>query len=379
MKKDKKLEETQELDARAIRAASSKNVKPRNTTPNKTSSNNSKTNSNKAKKPAASVQKKKAPAAQSRSQKKPAAAQKKSVKTSSAPAKTQQSAQSNKIRRFPKEEVQKQSSGKRSPAKKSRTIRKVKGIVAFSLCCIVVLAALVAFGISQLFKIKTITVNYDLNKTVQSEKVKRKYTDEQILNAAGVAEGDNLLLTKYAKAEKITKSVGKQLPFLSVVSVEGEGMSRLILNVKQIKPQYAFIFGDTYILTDDSLNVIDYTRDEKTAKQYSVVKYAEISSYETGQKIELSEGSEKSEAMVSLADAIKSAELKKITYISLKNPDDLYMMYDSRILIHVGNRKNITEKLRLAQRSLEDEDKNSANQKGELNLTIEKKAYFTPE
>ncbi|MBQ7654231.1 MAG: hypothetical protein IJS17_04090 [Clostridia bacterium] len=245
--------------------------------------------------------------------------------------------------------------------------------------CIIVVALLAIFAVSQLFKIKTVTVNYDLNKTSQSENVKRKYTDEQIITAAGVGEGNNLLLAKYAKADDIMQSVSKQLPFLKVVSVDSKGMSELIVSVKQIKPSYAFMFGETYILTDDSMNVIDHTQDKETALQYCVVRYADISSHETGQKLTLSERSNEQTTVESVFSAIKAAELKNITYISLKNLDDLYMTYDNRILVHVGNRNNLVEKLKLAQRSLADEDKNSLQQKGELNLTVEKKAYFTPQ
>lgn len=379
MGKDKNLEETQELDVKTIRNASSKNVKSK-----KTASKSEHSKGGSVRKPSSASQKKKPLSPQNKKpsssqKKKTASSQKNSVKTAYAPHKSTAGGDSNKVRRFPKEELQKQSSGKRSSAKRKKTIRKIKGIAVFALVCIIVAAFLGVFAVSQLFKIKTIKINYDLNKTSQSENVKRKYTDEQILGAADIEEGDNLLLVKYSKAGKISQSVSKQLPFLNVVSVESEGMSQLVLSVKQIRPAYAFIYGESYVLTDDSLNVIDRTQDKKQAEKYAIVRYANITSDETGSKLVFSDNNDENTAVEQTINAIKTAGLKKITYISLKNLNDLYMTYDNRILVHVGSRDNLVEKLKLAVKSLAEEDKNSAEQRGELNLTIDKKAYFTGE
>ena len=82
---------------------------------------------------------------------------------------------------------------------------------------------------------------------------------------------------------------------------------------------------------------------------------------------------------MSVLGAIKESGMKKLSYISFKNIDDLYMEYDSRIVIHVGDRDTITDKLKLAAKTLEAEDENNPTQTGKLNLTVEKKAYFTPD
>lgn len=366
MAKDKKLEETQEIDAKAIRNASSKQTKKKKTSSkNEISKGGSRTAKTNAKKKNNS----------SNSKNKNAVAAKK--KTSSSQKKPTQP-QSNKIRRFPKEEAQEKTKKTMSAARRKK-IRKIKGVLLFSLACIIVAALLAVFGISQLCKIKTITINYDLNKATQSEKVSRQYTDEQVIKAAGVAQGDNLVYVKLMKSDDIVESVGKQLPFLTVDSVDSKGMSRLILNVRQIKPFYAFTFGDTFILTDDSLNVIDHTQDKETAHKHTIVSSVSIASHEAGQKIVFSEQQEGKSTIESFLSAVKAADMKNITYINLKNIDDIYMVYDNRITVHVGNRNNIVEKLKLAAKSLASEDLNSTEQKGFLNMTIDKKAYFTQE
>ena len=372
MGKDKKLEDTVDLDAKAIRRASSK---PGSRKTSAKKSEYSKGGSAR-KKERASSQKK----TTSKPQQKPKPAQKKPASSSVKQSSQHKTASENgKIRHFPKEEKQ-NSSSKKSNAKRKKAIKKIKSIAVFALACILVLSGVVVFAVSQLYKIKTITVNYDLNKTSQSEKVKRKYTDEQVINASGVHLGENLVYLKLAREDKLISSVNSNLPYLSVESVEEKGFSNLILNVKQIKPEYAFMFDGTYVLTDEMMNVIDVTQDKEVQKQYTIIRYAKVTSFEKGSKIMFDENESGSGLGVTeLFDAIKESGLEKLTYISLKNMNDLYMTYDNRILIHVGKTDNISEKLKLAAKSLAQEDKNNPDQKGELNLTIDKKAYFTPQ
>ena len=235
------------------------------------------------------------------------------------------------------------------------------------------------FAVSQLFKVKTITVSYDLNKTSQSENVKRKYTDEQIINASGIQIGDNLVYLKYIKDEKITQALCSNLSYLSVESIDSKGMNTLVLNVKQIRVAYAFMFDSTYVLTDELMNVIDVTQDKEAVKKYTIVRYANVQSFEKGQKITFAEHQGDGIDLDTLFEAIKISGLKNITYISVKDMNDLYMTYDNRIQIHIGKTDNIVEKLKLTAKSLAEEDKNSPTQKGKLNMTIDKKAYFTQE
>ena len=72
----------------------------------------------------------------------------------------------------------------------------------------------------------------------------------------------------------------------------------------------------------------------------------------------------------------------KITSVDFTDLNDIYMEYDNRIEIHIGKMSDeangVTpwKKLSLAKKSLDAEDKENPEQKGTLNMTISKKAYF---
>ena len=75
----------------------------------------------------------------------------------------------------------------------------------------------------------------------------------------------------------------------------------------------------------------------------------------------------------------------KITKVNLTDMNDIYMTYDGRIEIHMGkmsdeaNGVTAWKKIQLAKKSLDAEDKENPEQKGTLNMTISKKAYFKAE
>lgn len=363
MKSKNNLEDTQDLDAKEIRKASSAPKKNPQGKQNVKKPVNKKSTSQ-AKKPAS---------------KKTANAVKKQ------PVNSQNKTAGSKIRYFPQVEQEAKQKQKKKKLKIDKKLaRKIKGIFVFAVISLVIITAVVIFGIYQIFKIKTVTVNYEFEKSSKSETVKRKYSDEQIKRAGDINIGDNLV---FFDVEKKAEKINENLPYLKVDSIDKKGFSKLIINAKQIKPKYSFVNGATYILTDENFEVIDEINNKKEASKYTLVTNAKIKQSETGHIVAFGDKANKDERasalyeneLISVFSAIKASEIKKITYINLKNLDDIYMVYDGRITIQCGEKGTLTDKLKLAVKTLEAEDKNSTNQTGTLNLTIDKKAYFTPD
>lgn len=293
---------------------------------------------------------------------------------------------SKKIRYFPMEEAKKEAEKKRKSSNKKK-LRKIKGITVFSLIVIAVITTVVLIFINQVFKIKTIEISYETPKTSANLTEKRRYSDDKIINASSTQKGENLV---FLDVNKVSQSIEKNLPYLRTKSIEKKGFGTLIISVKQIKVSYAFEYGSSFVLTDDELGVVDVTENKKSAANYTLVRQASIKDAVTGEKLSFNDYADRQNDktlqknkyendLMSIFSGIKAAELKKITDINLKNIDDLYMTYDSRIVIHFGSRQKLLEKMKLASKSLEAEDKNSTTQKGTLNMTIDKKAYFTAE
>lgn len=400
MEKNKNIEDTQELNAADIRRATSK---PKNQTVKSASSKGStaKKTKNKVQSQSSIQSRNKTNFQNGTAQKKTASKQtsnkSNNAKTSSPKSKNSsvnsqpktastKAGQSNsKIRYFPQEEKKNKSKQpKKMSAKRKKQIRRIKGIAIFSSICIALISLLVILTSNQIFKIKTIKINYELPKTTQSQKQTRKYTDEQIIKSSGTAIGRNLA---FLKIEKATQTLEENLPYIDVLSMDKKGFSTLIINAKQVNPTYAIAFEGSYALTDENLTVLDVIIDKEKVKPYTLVSYLKVSNVEIGKTIEFfdydkntkQENNKYKNDVMSVLGAIKESGMKKLSYISFKNIDDLYMEYDSRIVIHVGDRDTITDKLKLAAKTLEAEDENNPTQTGKLNLTVEKKAYFTPD
>ena len=365
MKSKNNLEDTQNLDAKEIRKASSA---PKNNPQGKQN----------VKKP---VNKKSTSQAKKPASKKTANAVKKQ------PVNSQNKTAGSKIRYFPQAEQEAKQKQKKKKLKIDKKLaRKIKGIFVFAVISLVIITAVVIFGIYQIFKIKTVTVNYEFEKSSKSETVKRKYSDEQIKKAGDINIGDNLV---FFDVEKKAEKINENLPYLKVDSIDKKSFSKLIINAKQIKPKYSLVNGATYILTDENFEVIDEINNKKEASKYTLVTNAKINQSEIGHIVGFGDKNnqntdEQANALYenelkSVFSAIKASGIKKITYINLKNLDDVYMVYDGRITIQCGEKGTLTDKLKLAVKTLEAEDKNSTNQTGTLNLTIDKKAYFTPD
>jgi hypothetical protein len=65
--------------------------------------------------------------------------------------------------------------------------------------------------------------------------------------------------------------------------------------------------------------------------------------------------------------------------INIGDENNIYLVYDNRIIVKIGKAENLANKLSLAKKSLDEENKLSPAQYGELDVTINKKAVFAPD
>lgn len=261
---------------------------------------------------------------------------------------------------------------RKNHSRKKKRIAKIRRMAAFVIIVLAVLAAVSFVFIKSLFKIKQINIQYP--KT-QSVTVKRKYTNEKIIEASGTSQGKNLLVLD---TEDTKNNIESSLPYLKVNEIKKEGTNTLVISVKEISATYAFLSEGVYYLTDEEGKLLESTTDAKQSQKCVLVKGVKPKSTEIGDRI-IPDGSEKgdSEVINTVFQSIKESKIKKLTEIDFTKKDDIRMKYDGRIRIHLGKTDTATAKMKLAVKTLEEENKNSATQTGELNLTVEKKAYFT--
>ena len=292
-------------------------------------------------------------------------------------------ARRNNTDRVPEKTPAKQTVKKKKPSKRKKIVRAIKRLSLLLLAFCVLIGGLVAL-VGKLWSIKSVQIVYD-NSAVATDKNKtqRRYTDKEILALSQTGEGKSFL---FCSENKVSERIEEGLPYISEATAQKKFPNKLIINVKETKGVYAYALGTGFAVTDKSGKVLEVTSDANVAKKNTVIKGIIISEANAGEKIAFGEKETPEEALNrykaeidSVITAINVSGMKKLTEIDLTKIDDIYMNYDGRIKIHVGNRENLEDKLKLAAKTLEAEDKNSITQTGKLNLTVPKKAYFTPD
>lgn len=235
-------------------------------------------------------------------------------------------------------------------------------------------------GLSQVFcKVNTVTVEY----TNKANNSKRYYTDKDIELNSSVQKGDNLL---FVSSADVSRKLEKNLPYISSAVVRKDFPSGVIIELTECKKVYAYSAEAGYYLVDENGKFLELVDGEK-AKQYTIVTCSKVTAETIGERIEIGKMSEDTEEWKDTKKVLDYLELIRksdmnITSVDFTDLSDVYMEYDGRIQIHIGkmsdeqNGVTAWKKLRLAKKSLDAEDKENPGQRGTLNMTISKKAYF---
>ncbi|MDD6808221.1 MAG: FtsQ-type POTRA domain-containing protein [Oscillospiraceae bacterium] len=79
-----------------------------------------------------------------------------------------------------------------------------------------------------------------------------------------------------------------------------------------------------------------------------------------------------------IMDCLVDNEIKGITELNLTDTVKIQMKYQDRIDIVVGSVSNLENKIKLAKKVLKNQDEINPYQEGTVDLTLDKKAYFSP-
>ncbi len=256
--------------------------------------------------------------------------------------------------------------------------RRIIRVSIFTFFVFAILFSLV-LALSQVFcRVDTITVKY----SDKADNSKRYYTNEQIISASTVSKGKNIVFISTSKAGEKIETL---LPYISDATVKKDFPSGVVIEIKECKNIYAFSADVGFVLADESGKYLE-TADEKKASAYPILSVDTVKTEAVGESITLIDGKD-TDSTAEILEYLKLVRKSgiKITGADFKNMSDVYLKYDGRINIHIGKmsdeKNGVTawKKLQLAKKSLEAEDKQNPEQRGTLNMTIAKKAYFKAE
>lgn len=255
--------------------------------------------------------------------------------------------------------------------KRKRNFRIAIVVIGFILAISLIVTPIVVFAA---FRVRSFTVEGTA-----------PYTNEEIIAASGIVEGKSLIL---ADIDEASVNIEKTLPYTDNVKITRKLPNGIVIRVESTEKAYAITLSNgTYALLDGNMKVLEYA--PEVPEGIAVIKgvipvksdVGEILGFineDTGDDEEVETGDKTLSLILEITQAIAENSMKDINLIDISTRSSIYLIYQGRIVINLGDSTEIPAKLSLGQRVINEENTISLTQSGTINLTVAKKAYFNP-
>ena len=254
-----------------------------------------------------------------------------------------------------------------TPEARERYEKKLKIVtrnrrILFGTVAVVVVAAV--------FAVLSLTVLFNVSE-VKVAKAGKHYQPEQIIEAADVDVGDNMVATNW---DRVKEKVEQKLPYVLSLEIKKTVSGKLTFSVVDDTATLVFKTSKGYALADANCKVLEIVKEKPKNKGLTLLTVKNRINADPGEIISFSDDSE-SILYDTIRTAIKNSGIGNITGIDISDPENIYLEYQSRYRLYLGNSEDIEYKLREAKKIIAEEDENDPNQIGEINLSILKKVY----
>ncbi|MBQ6707930.1 MAG: FtsQ-type POTRA domain-containing protein [Clostridia bacterium] len=258
---------------------------------------------------------------------------------------------------------------RREHMEKQIAVKRRRRIVLY---CAVILFALVLSAILALTVLFKVT-QFDISG-------KTAYTKDQVITASQLEIGDALYLFNADKAEQ---RIEEALPMIEIAEITRKLSGKVIIAVKPATAVYAIQHGQKYVLLSDEGKILSISQKKDTKGKTLIIpgvalKDPEPGSFELNFSDFKDEKRETADTLATVLKTFKEQKLNDITEINLKNKSNITIRYQNRITLKFGSVANFENKVKLAIKSLENENEISFDQKGVLDLRVYGEAVFSP-
>lgn len=247
--------------------------------------------------------------------------------------------------------------------KRKRTVRLAIVIAGFVLAIAILISPILLLTA---FKVKSFEV----------EGVST-YTNEEIIAASGIELGKSLL---FANLDDASENIEKALPYTDNVKLTKKLPNKIIIRFDETSRAFAIeVSSGMYALTNSEFKVLELTgvlpEDAALLVGAPPVKcnVGEIVTFATDDESDIS-----LDLLKRIAASITENEVEGISYIDISNRSNIIMIYQSRIVLRLGDSLDVESKISLGNRVIKEENAIDPSQYGTIDLTIPKKAYFNP-
>lgn len=248
--------------------------------------------------------------------------------------------------------------------KRKRRFRLAIVIIGFFLALSIVISPILLFTV---FRVKAFTVEGT-----------SPYTNDEIIAASGIGIGKSMI---FADLEEASENIEKTLPYTNNVRLTKKLPNGIIIRLEETKRAFAVELSEgMYALANSELKVLELVG-ELPADVALITGAVPVKS-EIGEKLVFASEDETTDLTYALiekiAAAVAESGLKDIGLIDVTSRSNIYMIYQGRIVLRLGDSTDIESKISLGNRVINEENTIDPSQCGTVDLTIAKKAYFNP-
>ena len=240
--------------------------------------------------------------------------------------------------------------------------RKRRAIFFYCFTFLFVIAAAVVLSLTVLFRIDTIEVNNT-----------SRYSEQEILKACGIEEGQNLFL---ADTQTAARNIDQKLPYSGGVRVSRKLPNSLVVTVEEPVVSMAFEQDGQYVVVSKENKILEIV--SKAPEGVQLITGMKLQKPASGKKYQPAD-EKTEEAFLQLQEALNAASLDHITKIDVTDIYKMTVEYDGRIQILFGNVNDLSLKISSAKKIILEEL--GEDEQGELDVSLTrdlKKAYYLP-
>ena len=249
-----------------------------------------------------------------------------------------------------------------TPRRQPRRKKKKRGALYTPLAFIIICAALI-FGMSVFFRVSRIEV---VGNAI--------YTDEEVMDAAGIEKGDNLFfINRFSAVSRIFS----RLPYVEEAPVTRGLPNRIVIQVSE-SSAIAYVAADSLYWTIDRNCKLLKTVDSVEAVGLIEVRGITPISPAVGEKIAPGEADmPKVDYLTEILDQIQERQMTgDVTWVDVSAVSNPAFDYLGKFTVKLGANENTEYKFGMLISAVE---QLAAGDRGTIDLSIDKKAHFSPE
>ncbi len=201
-----------------------------------------------------------------------------------------------------------------------------------------------------------ILLSFVLLFRVESFDVKNEtsYSNEQIISSTNIKKGDNLF--SFNEQETVLE-MQKELPFLEDIDIKRSIPNKIVISATHATAAYTIEINDFWLILSEKLVILE-TQSEMPQGLVHISGAQIGQTYTEGTQLLFTDTLQQ-EILINLQSAVEKNEFYPINSIDVSDTLNIQFVYDSRIIVKIGNSNEIEEKLDFAHYILTSGDENT--------------------